>query len=169
MDREPMDTGRIFTVTQLLAAMTTAATDAVTLSGSTAAGGSRVEILKLELQQFTTAPLPTAVELWRGSTGGSTAAAITPVNRNGWPTAPAAVATVTGASTSVLNSTTSAARLHVGGFGMDSGQYCYEPCFPPVIDYSQRFHARFTAQSTEGALGEMAMTLTFREIGKVPG
>ena len=160
-----LDTGRIYTVTQSLAAMSSGQFDAVSLVASTLA---RLEILKLEMQQGSSTLAGGIVELWRGSTGGSTAAAITAVNRNGWAAAPLAVATVTGASTGTLNSTSSAARLHAGGFEYDSGKYCYEPCFPPVIEYLQRFHARVTPGPTTGSTTPLAVTLTFRELGRVP-
>lgn len=164
MDREPLDTGRIYTVTQAVAAMSSGQFDAITVVASTLA---RLEILRLEMQQNSTAVMAAAVELWRGSTGGSTAAAIVAANRNGWPTAQAAVATVSGISTGTLNSTSSAARVHSGGFEVDSGKYCYEPCFPTGIDYLQRFHARVTPGSLTST-APLAVTLTFRELGRVP-
>jgi len=160
------DTGRVYTVTQITTALSSAPMDVFTVRASTL---SRLEVLKVELFHGTSAALPISVEQWRGSTGGSTAAALTPVNKNGWSAAPAAAAAVTGGSTSTLNSTTSAARLHAGGFDGDSGKYCYEPCLPPVIDYSQRFHTRVSVLSTgPGAPGQLTATLTFREIGRVP-
>ncbi len=161
--------GRVYTAT---AVTTTIAgiTEIVTLLASSM---SEVEILKLELAQTTTigstALLPIYVELFRGtsaSTGGSTGAAITPANKNGWITAPASTSTVTGNSTTP-NSTANDVRLHAGAFDLDSGLYCWEPCPPPNLDLAQRFHARITPATT-AAISNMAMTLTFREGGKVP-
>lgn len=167
MDREPLDTGRIYTATQLFSLTTAAATEIFTVVASTLA---RLEILRLELNLVSSAPvpLPNSVEIWRGtsaSTGGSTGTAITPVNRNGWLTAPAAVAVVTGQSTT-LNSTANTARLAAGAIAPDSGQYIYQPVFPPVLDYAQRFSAR--VGSSVPVAAPLAATLTFRETGRVP-
>lgn len=159
---------RVYVATSLITGLTTAAREMVTLLASSM---SRVELLKLELSQTSTVAsgAKMSVELWRGtsaSTGGSTAAAITPVNRDGWITAPASTSTVTGDSTT-LNSTANSARLHAGAFDADSGQFCWEPCCPPNLDILQRFSARINPLTT-AELGGMAMTLTFREGGKIP-
>lgn len=165
-DRQPMDSGRIYLVTQLLPSLTTAAQEMISLVASTLA---RVEILRLELGQLTSSPIPMSIETWRNSTGGSTGGTLPSVNREGWPTAPAAVATVTGQSTT-LNSTSTATqnvvRLQADTFEIDSGQYTYQPEFPPIIDYSQRYSARISPLTTAAVVG-MAVTLTFRETGKI--
>jgi hypothetical protein len=164
MDREPLDSGRIFTASLLIAALTTNPTSIMSLVASSL---SRVEILKLEMQQISTLPQAASVELWRGTGTGSTGTALVPANRNGWPTAQVSTSVVNGNST-VLDSTVGATRVHAGGFEVDSGKYCYEPCLPPVVDFSQRFSARISAPSTAAAL-PLAATLTFRETGRFPG
>ena len=171
MDHKMEPGGPIFTAPFSVTLNTTLPYD---LYCVTAPSNSRVAIREIRLGQFTefgdAAAELLPLSLMTGCTSlSSGGAAITPVNRVGWPAGQDADVTALAASTSTLHSTASAERLHVGGFGMDSGQYCYEPCLPPVLNYSQRFHARFTAQSTEGVLGEMGMTLTFRELGRVPG
>jgi hypothetical protein len=164
MDRQPLDTGRIYTAS-ILFSLTTAATEIFSLLASSL---SRVEIMSLDLQQNSTLPQAISVEMYRGSTGGSTGAAIVPANRSGWAAAPASTSVVTGNSTT-LNSTTSSgvARIFAGGFKVDSGNFRYAPTLGPVIDVSQRFSARVSAPSTAAALS-LAGLLTYRETGKTP-
>lgn len=160
--------GRVYTASAVTTSIA-GITGIVTLLASSL---SEVEILKLELSLASTSSgtfLPTYVEMFRGSsasTGGSTGSAITPANRNGWITAPASTSVVTGNSTTP-NSTANDVRLHAGAFDQGSGLFCWEPCPPPNLDIMQRFHARITPLTTTPAV-TMAMTLTFREGGKVP-
>lgn len=162
----PEEGGRIYTACNQITAMTTAATEVVTLLPSSV---SRVELVSLKLGQLLSTALitPMLVELYRGSTGGSTGGSITPVNRNGWSAAPASTCTVTGNSTTP-NSTASASLLHRGTFDHGSGHFCWEPCHRPNLEISQMFSARVTPMTT-AALNGLTMTLTFREGGKIPG
>jgi hypothetical protein len=162
----PEEGGRIYTACNQITALTTAATEVVTLLPSSM---TRVEIVSLHLGQLLSTALvtPMLVELWRGVGTGSTGAAITPVNRNGWTAAPASTCTVTGNSTTP-NSTASASLLHRETFEQDSGKFTWEPCHRPNLEISQRFSARVTPMTT-AALNGLTMTLTFREGGKIPG
>lgn len=163
MDRLPQDTGRIYTATQLFT-MTTAPTEVFSLVASSL---SRAEIISVELQQNTTTPQAMPVEMYRGSTGGSTGGTITPANREGWPAAPVALAAVSGQSTTP-NSTASVtiARTYAGAFQVDSGWFKYEPSLGPIVDLSQRFNVRVGGSTGTGTF-QMAATLTFRETGKI--
>jgi hypothetical protein len=129
-----------------------------------ASSESRVEIEEISLYARSTDAVPAAigVELWRGSTGGSTEAAITPVNYDGWSGQVSPVTAVNGATTAAL-STTSAERLYAGGFV--ENQFCFKPPSGrgPVLDVSQRFHIR-----ADNAVVSMNGSITFREVGKVP-
>lgn len=160
------DKGRFYTASLSISALTTAATEIMSLLPSSL---SRVELHKLELGQTSTSTLtPARVELFRGSTaGGSTGSAITPVNRDGWSNAPASTSAVTGNSTTPNSTASGSVHLHIGTFDVDSGQFCWEPCPPPVLDISQRFWARFTPLTT-AALTGLTAVLTFREVGKIP-
>jgi hypothetical protein len=166
MEREPLDTGRIYTATQLVV-MTTAPNEVVSLLASSLA---RVEILGLKLGESSTGTAWAAnVELFRGtsaSTGGSTGAAVPSVNRSGWLTAPAATSVVSAASTT-LNSTANTSRLDADTIAIDSGKYEFKPSFPPILDIFQRFHARITPLTT-AALTGVAVTLTYKEVGRTP-
>ena len=129
-----------------------------------ASSQSRVEIEEIDIFALTTAAVPADIgmELWRGSTDGSTEAAITPVNYHGWSGQTSPVTTVNGVTTAAL-STTSAERVYAGG--MMDNRFLFQPpegC-GPVLDVSQRFHVR-----ADGAVVRMNGTITFREIGKVP-
>ena len=166
MDRLPLDTGRIYYWTQAISSgqLTTGA-EVFTLLASTL---SRVDILKLELAQQSSGPIAALIEHWRGSTGGSTGTAIPAVSQEGWATAPAAVSAISGVSTT-LNSTSTASqnvvRTEANAFEQDSGKYKFEPDFPPIVDYLQRYSVRVTST---GGIGPMVATLTFRETGRVP-
>lgn len=168
MDRSPIDTGRIYTVPIDLAALTTAPNEIVSLLASSAS--SRVELLRLELGQTSTGVVAAIkVELFRGtsaSVGGSTGAAVTPVNRNGWAAAPAAASSASGPSTTP-NSTANEQRFQSGSFDQAAGQYVWLPDFPETLDLSQRFHVRLTPLTT-AVLPGIAGTLTFREVGAIP-
>lgn len=168
MDREPLDTGRIYTVTQVLAALTTAPNEFMSLLASSL---SKVELLKLEMGQASTAAMtPMTVELFRhtsASTGGSTAGgALTPVNIRGHANAPASTSVVVAAST-VPHSTAQAARFHADTFEFDSGKFSWCPPFPETLDIAQRFHVRLTGLTT-ASLNGIVGTLTYRETGKIP-
>jgi hypothetical protein len=161
----PEEGGRIYTACNRITALTTAAAEVVTLLPSSM---SRVELVSLHLGQPSSGAItPMLVELFRGSTGGSTGATVTPVNRNGWSAAPASTCAVTGNSTTP-NSTASASLLHLGTFDQGSGKFDWEPCHRPNLEISQRFSARVTPMTTAILTG-LTMTLTFREGGKIPG
>jgi hypothetical protein len=161
-------TGPVFTATQLISSFLGG--DLLTMLST---ANSRVQLLSLELQQIqqTTSEvtLPMAVEMFRGTTSvGAGGATITPVNRDGYPNAKSAISTVLGPP-SAGNSTASAERLHAGGTGVDSGRFCWEPCLPPNIGANDSFHIRTSTSLAASTVGiRMAMTLTFREIGKLP-
>ena len=168
MDREPVDSGRIYTVTQRLAAMTTAPNELMSLLASSQ---SKVELMRLELGQLTTSTLtPMVVEMFRHSslsTGGSTAGgSIVPIPTRGHVAAPASTSVVVAAST-VPHSTAAASRVHADTFAADSGKFAWAPPFPIVVDANQRFSLRLTPLTT-AALNGIAMTATFRELGKIP-
>jgi hypothetical protein len=158
---------RVYMATALITGLTTAAAEMITLLASSL---SRVEILKLELSQLSTlSGAKASVEIWRGtsaSTGGSTGAAITPVNKDGWITAPGSTSTVTGNSTT-LNSTANSSRLFAGSFDAGAGLFCWQPDPRPNLDILQRFSARINPLTT-AELSGMAVTLTYREGGRNP-
>ena len=169
MDREPLDSGRIYTATQRLAALTTAPNELFSLLASSL---SKVEMVRLELGLQSTAGVAAVlVEIFRHSslsTGGSTAGgAIVPVNVRGHAAAPAAVSVVVAAST-VPHSTAQGSRVHADVVEMDSGRFRWAAPFPITVDAGQRFHARLTPLTT-AALGGVSMTATFRETGRIPG
>lgn len=169
MDREPLDSGRIYTVAQRISALTTGPTEVMSLIASSM---SKVELLRLELAQTSTLPVVGMIaELFRhtsASTGGSTAGgALVPVNIRGHAAAPASTSVVVAAST-VAHSTAAAARFFADTFAMDSGKFAWSPPFPETVDVNQRFHARITSLTTLG-LGGLTASLTFRETGRVPG
>lgn len=158
------DKGRFYTASLSVAALTSAPTEVMGLLPSSV---SRVELHELIMGQAPTSAIQAMrVELYRGSTGGSTGSAITPVNRDGWATAPASTSAVTGNSTTP-NSTSSAVYLGVGTFEQDSGQFRWNPCPAPVLDISQRFTVRVTPLTFSSTPG-LAATLVFREVGKIP-
>jgi hypothetical protein len=99
---------------------------------------------------------------------GGSGTAIPAVSQEGWATAPAAVSAISGVSTT-LNSTSTASqnvvRTEANAFEQDSGKYKFEPDFPPIVDYLQRYSVRVTST---GGIGPMVATLTFRETGRVP-
>jgi hypothetical protein len=161
----PEEGGRIYTACNRITAMTTAATEVVSLLPSSL---SRVEVVSLELGQPTSGAItPMLVEIFRGAGTGSTGAAITPVNRNGWTAAPASTCSVIGNSTTP-NSTAGASLIHLDTFDQASGKFCWEPCHRPNLEISQRFSARVTPMTTAILTG-LTMTLTFREGGRIPG
>lgn len=135
---------------------------------STAA--SRVQILSVEMQTFTTstaiASLGMSAEIFRSSTSvGAGGATITPVNAGGHSGAKAAVSAVLGPPTAG-NSTAASERLFAGGFGVSDGKFAWTPEFPVTMAVSDVFFVRVGA-ALSGPVS-LAMTLTFREIGKMP-
>jgi hypothetical protein len=158
---------RTYTASALYTGLTTSPAELMSLIASSLA---RVSIISLEMSQTSTLlGAKGSVEIFRGSsasTGGSTGAAITPVNKDGWAIAPASTSQVTGNST-VLNSTTNSVRLYAGAFDAGSGQFCWKPDPAPNLDITQRWNVRWTPLTT-AELGGMAVTLTYREGGKVP-
>lgn len=136
---------------------------------STAA--SRVQIMSLEMQTFTTstglsANLGMSAEIFRSSTSvGAGGATITPVNAGGHSGAKAAVSAVLGPPTAG-NSTAASERLFAGGFGVSDGKFAWNPEFPVTMAVSDVFFVRVGA-ALSGPVS-LAMTLTFREIGKMP-
>lgn len=135
---------------------------------STAA--SRVQILSVDMQTFTTstavASLGMSAEIFRSSTSvGAGGATITPVNAGGHSGAKAAVSAVLGPPTAG-NSTAASERLFAGGFGVSDGKFRWEPEFPVTMAVSDVLFVRVGA-ALSGPVS-LAMTLTFREIGKMP-
>ena len=159
---------RMYTASFLTAALTTAPYDIITLLPSTL---SRVLIRALDVFAISSdaSQESLGLEMWRGSSStASTGATITPTHIKGHAQAPAAVSVVNGMSTTPL-STASAKLLYAGavtpnGFRFKAGEH---EAFD-ISDLPQRFHARITAPSTN-ALPRLAVTLTFQEIGQVPG
>lgn len=156
--------GEVFAASQILTGFSGG--DVMTLIGSS---NTRVELLSLRMQLTSTSTAPlaqsAAVEIYRGTTStGGGGATILPTNLQPW--ARAAAVTVLG-QPSAGNSTASAARIDAGGFSVGEGDYCYEPCPKPILSASQNMHIRTSAWSTAATLN-LAMTLTFREIGKLP-
>jgi hypothetical protein len=136
---------------------------------STAA--SRVQILSVSAQAFSTStslvPLGMTAEVFRSSTSvGAGGATITPINAGGHSGAKAAVSAVLGPP-SAGNSTAASERLFAGGFEADNGRLLWEPDFPVTMAVSDVLIVR--AGTPVGSTGvTIAMTLTFREIGKMP-
>lgn len=162
-------TGPVFTASQLISGFLGG--DLLTLLST---ANSRVQLLSLEMQQIqqTTAEatsLPMAVELFRGTTSvGAGGATVPSVNRDGFPNAKSAISTVLGPP-SAGNSTASAERLHAGGLSPDEGRFCWEPCLPPNLGVNDSFHIRTSTSLSSSTAGiRLAMTLTFREVGKMP-
>lgn len=156
--------GEVFAASQLLTGFSGG--DVMTMIGSS---NTRVELLSLKMQLTSTSTAPlaqsAAVEIYRGTTStGGGGATVTPANLQPW--ARAAAVTVLG-QPSAGNSTASATRIDACGFEIGSGNYSYEPCIPPILSASQNMHIRTSAWSTAATLN-LAMTLTFREIGKLP-
>lgn len=157
--------GQIFTATLLSTALSTGGPHDLLALLST--GASQVEVLRLELQQISTAPQAMSVELFRGSTANPGGSAITPANMSGWPSAPLAKSGLNGNSSTPM-STASAVRIAAGGFGADSGKYVFEPAGNLVLSSiggGQRAHVRVSAP---GAAVPIALTMTFAERGRIP-
>jgi hypothetical protein len=157
----------VYTASQLVSAF--AGGDILTMLTS---AGSKVEILSVEMSQIpgSTAPLvhPMSVEIFKDTTSeGTGGATITPAPMQGHAGARASTTTVLGPP-SAGNSTASATRLHAGGFGVDGGQFCWEPCVPPVLSLNDSLHVRTSTSVISTAGVTLAMTLTFRELGKMP-
>jgi hypothetical protein len=156
--------GEIFTAS-LIASGSTEPQDWITLLTS----GHRVRVR--EFTAFVTSSAVFSgggsVELWRGSTGGTTGAAITLTNvtnpSTGAPTG--ANFSVTAQSSVTLNSSASAKLLAVGGITPDGFTYRPPVEEAPVISSSARFHARGRLSPA----ASYAVTLTFEDLGKMPG
>lgn len=136
---------------------------------STAA--SRVQPISLKIQAFSTSTADfnsgMTLEVFRSSTSvGAGGATITPVNAGGHSGARAAVSAVLGPPTAG-NSTAASERLFAGGFSAHDGSFCWEPEFPVTMAVSDVLFVRSGAPI--GSTGiTFAMTLAFREIGKMP-
>jgi hypothetical protein len=157
------DPGLTFAVTLTSSALSTAGSHELLAIASS--GQSRVELLAIELQQLTTAPLGFGVEIFRGSTSTPAGAALTPAPMPGWPAERSAASGANGNSTASM-STAAAVRLCASGFEADSGRFCYRPEVPPSLSLNARFHIRVATPPVATAI---AATLTFRETGKIPG
>lgn len=153
--------GVVFTASQLVTSFTGG--DLMTVLGSS---NTRVELLSVHMQQASTAPQPLSVEIFRGTTSvGTGGATVTPANVAPWSRS--AAVSVLG-QPSAGNSTASAARVEAGGFGVDDGSYSYKPCVPPMLNTSQNLHIRTSTMGSTANAVTMAMTITFRELGKPP-
>jgi hypothetical protein len=155
----------VFLASQVISATTGG--DVMTIL-STAA--SRVQILSVDMQTFTTSTasvsLGMTAEIFRSSTSaGAGGATITPVNAGGHSGAKSAVSAVLGPP-SAGNSTNASERLFAGGFGVDSGQFSWKPEFPVTMAVSDVAFVR-VGGTLSGAVS-LAMTVAFREIGKMP-
>lgn len=156
--------GAIFAVPFNTGAMTTNPYDLFTLLAPT---GSMVALTRLEVSQVSsqsaTVEQQLRLQIFTGSTGGTTAAGVTPRNLKRWTQAATAATSATGCSSS-LNSTTSALDIYEVGVNVKYG-WCYEPDIEERITVTpgNRIHARVTAPST--ALN-LSGTVFFEEIGK---
>lgn len=127
----------------------------------------RVELISIDLAQKSSVPSGVqgpSIAIYRGSTGTSTGAAITPVNVFGSSKAPSPVATVTGPS-SVQISTTSATQVLSDAFDAANGTWRYRPerDARQLLETSQKLHLTVTAPSVGFTL---AGTATFRQMAK---
>lgn len=155
--------GPVFTASQVISAY--AGGDFLTLLASSL---SRVTLLGLTLQQVATAPQPMSVQLFRGSTSvGAGGAAVPSVNRDGWAGVSTAKASVLGPPTAG-NSTVASSMLEAGGVSIGDGSYSWDPCFPPNLKPSDVFFGRCSTSTSSTAGFPLAVTLTYRETGKMP-
>jgi hypothetical protein len=150
--------GPIYTVTFVSTALTANPHD---VFGIVPSSNSRVCIHEIVLGIPSSDGTDVGVEIWRGSTGVSTGADITPRNIHGWTAASTAKSAVTGPSSAVV-STTSAVRLYADVTSELRWQYKPNPCDRPIFEVSQPAHVRITAPTT----GRMRGAVTFSEIGK---
>lgn len=156
------DYGLTFAATVISSALSTAGGhDLISLVSSAA---SRCELIAVELQQLSTAPVGFGIEIFRGSTSAAGGTAITPVPMPGWP-AERVAASGANANSATTMSTASAVRLHAGGFECDSGKFVYRPEVLPSLVLNSRIHVRVGTPPVATAI---AATLVFRELGKIP-
>jgi hypothetical protein len=156
--------GPIYTASFAAVSMTTNPADVFGILASTL---SRVRVISVELGAQSSAPVAQmlGVQVWRGSTASSTSAAITPTNIEGHTGALSAGSSVTQPSSGIV-STTSAVSLFANSWHLDDQNWKWEPCQSPILEKSQRMHVRVTAPSTTTSIYG---TLTFEEMGKIPG
>lgn len=157
----------VFTASQLVSAFTGG--DILTMLTS---ANSKVQVLAIQMAQAmaTTAPfiIPMLVEVFRGTASvGAGGATITPANMEGHSGARASTTTVLGPP-SAGNSTASATRLYAGGMSGAEGQFSWAPCDAPILSLNDSLHVRTSTSAISTAGVSMAMTVTFRELGKMP-
>lgn len=158
MSYDDRASGPIYTAAFVSTGLTANAHD---VFGIVPSSNSRVCIHEIVLGIPSSDGTDVGVEIWRGSTGVSTGAAITPRNIHGWTAASTAKSSVTGPSSAVV-STTSAVRLYADAMSELNWKYRPDPCDRPIFEVSQPMHVRITAPTT----GRMNGTVTFSEIGK---
>jgi hypothetical protein len=157
------DNGLAFCANFTSTALSTAgAHDLVSLVSS---ANARCELVEIALAQATSAPVSFGVEIWRGSTSAPGGSAIVPTPLPGWP-AERAAASGCNANASATMSTASAVRLYSGAFENDSGKFVYRPDPAPTLALNQRLHVRL---GTPPSAVPVAVSLTFKETGKIPG
>lgn len=144
---------------------TTLTTNALDVWCITAGSSTRVAIEGITLGQITetaasTAELPMAVTMLRGSTAASAGTGITPVNVRNHTNAPTATSSARGPSTTVASSA-SASLVYADAWTFDSA-WKYEPCDPIILNPSQVLAVRLSAPADAM---DIIGTLTFREIG----
>lgn len=157
------DGGPVYTAAFAAETMSTNPTDIFALLASS---NSEVEILEIRAGMQSSAPVnqTLGMRVWRGTTGASTGAAITPRHIDGSTAMRAAVTGVTGPTSGVV-STTSAHLINADVWHFHDDIWVYKPCPPPIVNTSQRFHVNATAPSTASSIYG---TITFRETGKLP-
>lgn len=158
MSYDDRTNGPIYTAAFASSALTANAHD---VFGIIPSSNSRVCLHEIVLGIPSSEGTDVGVEIWRGSTGVSTGAAITPRNIHGWTAASTAKASVTGPSSAVV-STTSAVRLYADATSELRWQYRPDPCDRPIFEVSQPMHVRITAPTT----GRLSGTVTWSEPGK---
>jgi hypothetical protein len=75
---------------------------------------------------------------------------------------------VLGQPTAGNSTATGTERIHVGGFGVDNGSYVFDPCHKPQMGLSDIIWARTSTMASTANAVDLAATLTFAEVGKVP-
>ena len=154
--------GPVFTVPIPATSLTTgSAWDVFSIISTT----GRVELMEVVLSQVSSsvaAIQALGVKMFRGSTGVSGGAALTAANALGDGGAAAAVATLTGPSSTVI-STTSATQVHSEAMKAD-GHFRYRPHADAcqVLATSQRLHLNVTTPSVAITVYG---TVTFRQKG----
>ena len=166
----PMDEhsgGAVYTASFSAAALTTNDQDLFFL---TAPANSKVAIREIRLGQYTEAGDAEAellsLTLMRGSTSAAAGSTVTPRNVRGHAGAPIAGTAVSAPSTT-LASTDSAALILADAWNVAAGWWFNPPAAErPVIEPAQTMLLRMSAPADAMTMNG---TVTFQELGKVPG